>query len=58
MRGYYTEPVRKWFGKDWSPKVDWTPTKQRATRSSADGGNFNVKPHHVRPINLYPKRPK
>ena len=43
-------PARVWpFGPDWKPQADWRPTKQRATRTSADGDNLNIKSKHQFP---------
>jgi len=41
--GYFTEPCRAWFGKNWNPHAVWTSTARRATRTSADGDNMNIK---------------
>lgn len=37
--GYYTEPVRAWFGADWQPATDWggnaVVSAERATAARA-----------------------
>lgn len=48
--GHFTKPVRLWFGPYWEPKCDWTPTKQKATRTSADGDAMRIKPFANYPV--------
>lgn len=41
--GHFSKPVLAWFGKEWTPKVNWKPVQQIATRTSENGDNFTLR---------------